>query len=77
MALVSGTETISAGGVDSGAWIFGGLQDVYGVASGTIVSVGSQVLETGGTASGATIKSSPAARVSRTSRAAAWRCPPP
>jgi autotransporter passenger strand-loop-strand repeat protein len=50
--LGSGTETISAGGTDSGAQISGGEQDVFGVASGaTVFSGGFEVVSSGGTAS--------------------------
>jgi autotransporter passenger strand-loop-strand repeat protein len=52
-----GTETISAGGTDLGAQISGGSQFDYGVASGATVLGGSQVIESGGTASGTIVSS--------------------
>jgi autotransporter passenger strand-loop-strand repeat protein len=53
----SGLEVVSAGGTDLGAQIFGGEQDVFGVARGATVIFGSQVVESGGTASGTTVSS--------------------
>ena len=52
-----GLEIVSAGGTDLGAQISGGEQDVYGLASGATVFTGSQVVESGGTASGTTVSS--------------------
>ena len=46
-----GTEIVNNGGTDGGAQISGGEQDVFGSASGAIVFAGSQVVESGGTAS--------------------------
>jgi autotransporter passenger strand-loop-strand repeat protein len=45
-------EVVSSGGVDFGAQITGGEQDVFGYASGASVSIGLQVTESTGTASG-------------------------
>ena len=50
-----GLEIVSSGGIDSGAQIFGGEQDVFGIAGGGTVFGGSQVIEGGGTASNTTI----------------------
>jgi autotransporter passenger strand-loop-strand repeat protein len=50
----SGSETISAGGTDDGALISGGTQFDYGFASGVTVFAGSQVVDSGGTASSTT-----------------------
>ena len=50
-----GTEIVSAGGTDFGAQISGGTQLDYGVASGATVFAGSQVVESGGTASSTTV----------------------
>ena len=48
-----GTEIVSAGGTDDGARsVSGGTQLDYGLASGATVFTGSQVVESGGTASG-------------------------
>jgi autotransporter passenger strand-loop-strand repeat protein len=47
-----GTEIVSGGSTDLGAKISGGVQLDYGYASGATVFTGSQVVETGGTASG-------------------------
>jgi autotransporter passenger strand-loop-strand repeat protein len=52
-----GSETVSVGGTDDGALISGGTQFVYGLASGAAVFTGSQVVESGGTASGTTVGS--------------------
>jgi autotransporter passenger strand-loop-strand repeat protein len=52
-----GTETISSGGSDDGAQISGGIQFDYGFASGVTVFTGSQVVESGGTASDTTVSS--------------------
>ena len=49
-----GTEIVS--GRDIGASISGGTQDVFGAATGATVSGGVEIIETGGTASGTTIK---------------------
>jgi autotransporter passenger strand-loop-strand repeat protein len=46
-----GIETINAGGSDGGAIIIGGEQDVAGVAIGTEVNGGVQIVEAGGVAS--------------------------
>jgi autotransporter passenger strand-loop-strand repeat protein len=54
---VGGSETISGGGTDLGAQIRGGEQDVFGTASGATVFAGSQVVESGGTASNTTVSS--------------------
>ena len=51
-----GTESISFGGTDNGAQISGGIQKVFGSASGATVFTGSQVIEFGGTASNTTVK---------------------
>jgi autotransporter passenger strand-loop-strand repeat protein len=53
--LSGGAEVISSGGTDNGAQISGGTQAVFGVASGTTVFAGSQVVEKGGVASNAII----------------------
>jgi autotransporter passenger strand-loop-strand repeat protein len=45
-----GSETIGAGGTDLGAQISGGTQSDYGFASGVTIYGGSQVVESGGTA---------------------------
>jgi len=50
-----GSETISAGGTDGGAQISGGTQFDYGTATGVTVFTGSQVVESGGTASDTTV----------------------
>ena len=51
-----GQEVIDSGGTDTGALIFGGEQDVYGIAiNATVYSGGLQVVESGGTASGTTV----------------------
>ena len=55
----SGLEIVS--GTDAGAQISGGEQDVYGAANSDTIFTGSQVVETGGTASG-TISSAAARR---------------
>ena len=47
---------VSSGGTDNGAQISGGIQKVFGSASGTTVFTGSQVIELGGTASSTTVK---------------------
>jgi autotransporter passenger strand-loop-strand repeat protein len=52
-----GLEVVSAGGVDSAAQISGGEQDVYGSAVSATVFAGSQVVESGGSASGTIINS--------------------
>ena len=52
-----GLEVVSAGGTDNGAQISGGEQDVLGLASDATVFTGSQVVESGGTASGTTVSS--------------------
>jgi fibronectin-binding autotransporter adhesin len=52
-----GTETVSAGGTDRGASVSGGLQLDFGLASGVTVFTGSQVVESGGVASGTTVDS--------------------
>src|ERR1700722_4956964 len=49
-----GTEIVS--GTDNGAQISGGVQKVFGSASGATVFTGSQVIESGGTASNTTVK---------------------
>ena len=54
-AVISGSETISSGGSDSGAQISGGIQSVYGSVSGATIFAGSQVVEFGGIASATTI----------------------
>ena len=46
----AGAETVSSGGVDLEAQIFGGKQDVSGYASGVTLFGGSQLVESGGTA---------------------------
>ena len=46
-----GIETIGAGGSDGGTIVQGGEQDVGGVAIGTEVNDGVQIVEAGGTAS--------------------------
>jgi autotransporter passenger strand-loop-strand repeat protein len=49
---------VSAGGTDLGARISGGEQDDYGLASGaTVFTGGTQVVESGGVASGTTVDS--------------------
>jgi autotransporter passenger strand-loop-strand repeat protein len=50
-----GLEIVSSGGLDSGAQMFGGEQDVFGTAGGGSIFDGSQVIEGGGTASNTTI----------------------
>jgi autotransporter passenger strand-loop-strand repeat protein len=52
-----GTEIVSASGTDLGAQISGGEQDLFGYASGASVFTGSQVVESGGTASGTIVGS--------------------
>src|SRR5262245_39390426 len=52
-----GSEIVSGGGTDLGALISGGVQDVFGLASGATVFTGSQVVESGGTASNTTVSS--------------------
>ena len=52
-----GIEVVSAGGTDLGALISGGEQGVFGYASGATVLTGSQVVESGGTASSTTVSS--------------------
>jgi autotransporter passenger strand-loop-strand repeat protein len=54
----SGTEYVSSGGSDLGALISGGTQFDYGLASGATVFAGSQVVESGGTASATTTSAS-------------------
>src|SRR5262249_18276274 len=51
-----GLETILAGGIDSGAQISGGEQDVFGTASSATVFTGLQLVEAGGVVSGTTIE---------------------
>jgi autotransporter passenger strand-loop-strand repeat protein len=46
-----GSDVVSGGGTELGAQISGGQQDVFGYASGGIVFAGSQVVESGGSAS--------------------------
>ena len=48
-------ELVDAGGFDGGAFIDGGEQDVSGFAGGAAVYAGSQVVESGGIASGSTV----------------------
>jgi autotransporter passenger strand-loop-strand repeat protein len=52
-----GTETVSAGGTDRGASVSGGVQLDFGLASGVTVFTGSQVVESGGVASGTNVDS--------------------
>jgi autotransporter passenger strand-loop-strand repeat protein len=52
-----GSETISSGGIDLGARISGGAQYDYGFASGVGIFAGSQVVESGGTASAGFVSS--------------------
>jgi fibronectin-binding autotransporter adhesin len=54
--LSSGAEIIASGGIDGGAQVSGGEQDVFGSASGTTVFGGSQIVESGGIATGTTVK---------------------
>jgi autotransporter passenger strand-loop-strand repeat protein/uncharacterized repeat protein (TIGR03803 family) len=56
---VRGSETVLAGGADSAATVgSGGVQQVYGSATGAVVaSGGTQIVESGGTASGTVIDS--------------------
>jgi fibronectin-binding autotransporter adhesin len=54
--LAGGTESVSLGGIDSGGQISGGVQKVFGSASGATVFTGSQVIESGGVASNTTVK---------------------
>jgi autotransporter passenger strand-loop-strand repeat protein len=53
--LSGGTEVISAGGSDDRTQISGGTQFVYGTATNAAVFVGSQVVESGGFASGTVV----------------------
>ena len=50
-----GTEVVVSGATDFATQIVGGEQDVFGVANSAIVFAGSQVVETGGIASGTTL----------------------
>jgi autotransporter passenger strand-loop-strand repeat protein len=50
-----GSETIRSGGTDDGAQISGGIQAVFGTASGATIFTGSEVVESGGIASATTI----------------------
>jgi autotransporter passenger strand-loop-strand repeat protein len=43
--MVSGAEVLSAGGIDFGAVILGGVQDVFGVAASAMTLAGAQVRE--------------------------------
>jgi autotransporter passenger strand-loop-strand repeat protein len=52
-----GTEIVSGGGNDFGASISGGEQDVFGTASGATVFAGSQLVKSGGIASGTVLSS--------------------
>jgi serralysin len=52
-----GTEIVGGGGADAGAQISGGEQNVFGFASGAVVFAGTQVIESGGTATSTTVKS--------------------
>ena len=55
--LLGGSEIIASTGIDSGAQISGGEQDLFGLASGVTVFTGSQVVESGGIASNTTVSS--------------------
>jgi autotransporter passenger strand-loop-strand repeat protein len=50
-----GSETISKGGTDRGAQISGGIQIDSGLASGTVIFAGSQVVRSAGTAIGTAV----------------------
>ncbi len=52
-----GSEIVSTGGVDVGAQVNGGVQDLYGYASGATVFSGLQLAASGGTAVDTTISS--------------------
>jgi autotransporter passenger strand-loop-strand repeat protein len=51
-----GSEIINAGGTDDGAKISGGVQFDYGLASGGTLFAGTQVVESGASASGTMVK---------------------
>jgi autotransporter passenger strand-loop-strand repeat protein len=52
-----GSETVSSGGTDLGALISGGTQFDYGFANGVTVFTGSEVVQSGGIASGTIVRS--------------------